>query len=112
MTATKKNLVINQGATFSHDFIALNTNGEVIDLTQYGIESQIRVEFDSTSATANFTASVVDASAGKINLSLTSSQTEVLEDGKYVYDVKAYDADGNVSRLLQGIITVYPEATR
>lgn len=111
MAATKKNIVINQGASFSYDFIALNSDGTVLDLTQYGIESQLRAEFDSTSAT-DFTATVIDASLGQINLSLTSSQTEDLEDGKYVYDVKAYDADGNVLRLLQGLVTVYPEATR
>ena len=107
--ATKANLVIDQGATFSVDLDLTDENGDVIDLSGYTANSQIRKWYTSTTSYP-FTASV-NSSAGIITLSMTAIQTANLTAGRYVYDVEISD-NSTVSRVIEGIVTVTPNVTR
>lgn len=108
--ATKANLVIDQGATFSTDLNLTDDNGDVIPLLGYTANSQIRKWYTSTSPAATFTASV-DSNVGIITLSLTSEQTANLVAGRYVYDVEINNGV-TTSRIVEGIVTVTPQVTR
>ena len=107
--ATKSNLVIDQGATFSTDLTLTDENGDILNLVGYTANSQIRKWYTSTNYIAFTTA--VNTSIGVITLSLTDSQTANLTAGRYVYDVEINDGS-TVSRVVEGIITVTPNVTR
>lgn len=108
--ATKANLVIDQGATFSTDLNLTDENGDILNLDGYTANSQIRKWYTSVNPAATFTASI-DANSGVITLALSSTQTSNLISGRYVYDVEINDGT-TVSRIVEGIVTVTPQVTR
>lgn len=107
--ATKANLVIDQGATFSADLDITDENGDTINLAGYTASSQIRKWYTS-SKFVEFSTSV-NGDIGIITLSLTANQTSSLTAGRYVYDVEITD-NVTISRIVEGIITVNPNVTR
>jgi hypothetical protein len=107
--ATKANLVIDQGSTFSTDLTLTDENGDVLNLSGYTANSQIRKWYTSTTSTAFTTA--VNTAVGVITLSLTDTQTSNLVAGRYVYDVEISNGS-TVSRVVEGIVTVTPNVTR
>lgn len=108
--ARKNNLVIDQGSTFSTDLTALtDENGDVLSLSGYTANSQIRKWYTSTNAVAFSTS--INVSSGIISLSLTSNQTSNLVAGRYVYDVEI-DNGSVITRVVEGIVTVTPNVTR
>lgn len=107
--ATKANLVIDQGATFSADLSLKDDNGDVMNLNGYTANSQMRKWYTSSNCTAFTT--VINVAAGSITLSLTANQTSNLVAGRYVYDVEVTE-NGVISRVVEGIVTVTPNATR
>lgn len=107
--ATKANLVIDQGSTFSVDLDLTDENGDVINLQGYTATSQMRRWYTSTTSYP-FTTSV-NAAAGIISLSMTSTQTSDITAGRYVYDVEI-SLDNVISRVIEGIVTVTPNVTR
>jgi hypothetical protein len=108
--ATKANLVIDQGSTFSTDLSLTDENGDPLDLDGYTANSQIRKWYTSSNASAIFT-TYISVPNGTITLSLTSDQTSNLVSGRYVYDVEINN-EVTVSRVVEGIITVTPQVTR
>lgn len=107
--ATKANLVIDQGATFTTTISITDDDGNIIDLTGYTGAAQIRKHYTSLTA-VNFAVSVNEAN-GEVTLSLTASQTGNIVAGRYVYDCEL-TRSGTVSRVLEGIVTVTPQVTR
>jgi hypothetical protein len=104
--ATTKNLVIDQGATFSANIQFLDTSKNPISLAGYSVRSKMRTSYDTANA-AILTANVVNATTGNVNLFLDSANTSLLPQGRYVYDVEAY-AGNTVVRIVEGSITVMP----
>jgi hypothetical protein len=108
--ATKANLVIDQGATFSADLNLTDENGDALVLSGYTANSQVRKWYTSTNATATFTTSI-NVDSAVITLSLTANQTGAMTSGRYVYDVEINDGS-TTSRIVEGIVTVTPQVTR
>lgn len=108
--ATKANLVIDQGSTFSTDLTLNDENNDPLNLIGYSADSQIRKWYSSTNAAATFTTSI-NTSSAVITLSLTANQTSNLVAGRYVYDVEI-SSGAEVSRIVEGIVTVTPQVTR
>ena len=107
------NLLIDQGASFSITITVYNSDDTVFDLTDYTVAAQVRKSYSSSSASATFTISFSsDRTLGQITLSLTPTQTAELEEGRYVYDIEVTSSDSTVTRVLQGTVTVSPNATR
>jgi len=107
------NLLIEQGANFSSTITLFNDDDTVFNLTDYTAAGQIRKSYSSSSASATFTISFsADRSEGQITLSLTSTQTAAVEEGRYVYDIEVTSSDSVVTRVLQGTVTVSPNVTR
>lgn len=107
--ATKANLVIDQGATFSTDLSLTDESGDALQLSGYTANSQLRKWYTSANAVAFSTSINVDS--GVISLSLTANQTANLASGRYVYDVEITDGS-TVSRVVEGIVTITPNVTR
>jgi len=108
--ASKANLIIDQGSTFSTDLTLTDENGDPLSLSGYTANSQIRRWYTSSNTTAVFTTSI-NTTSSTISLTLTANQTSNLTFGRYVYDVEI-TSGSEVSRIVEGIITVTPQVTR
>ena len=109
--ASISNIFIDQGATFTTTVTVSDANGDAVSLSGYSVAAQIRKSHLSSTSTA-FTASISNASAGEITISLTDSQTTSLEAGRYVYDVLITASGGTKTRVVEGQVTVNPSVTR
>ena len=108
--ATKANLVIDQGSTFSTDLTLQDEYGDPLALSGYVANSQIRKWYTSTTA-VNFVLDIPNPTDGTIELSLAANVTANMEYGRYVYDI--YIVKENlVLRVVEGILTVTPEVTQ
>ena len=108
--ATKANLVIDQGATYTTTINLVDGNGDPLDLTGYTGASQMRKSFTSSNS-VSFSVTPGGAN-GTITLALTANATANIAGGRYLYDVELTDAGGKVSRVLEGIVTINPNITR
>ena len=109
--ASISNIFIDQGATFTTTVTVTDANGDAVALSGYSVAAQIRKTFLSSTATA-FTATISNASAGEITISLTDTQTTSLESGRYVYEVLITASGGTKTRVVEGQVTVNPSVTR
>ena len=115
MAATQKtavNLSIDQGADFSKNFTVTTDGSTAYDISDLTLQAQMRKSYDSSSATATFTASVVTGSSGIYKLVLSNSTSADISAGRYVYDVELILSDSTIEKVHYGIITVNPEATK
>lgn len=107
--ATKVNLVVDQGTTFTTSITFNDENGNTINFSTYSGSAQMRKHFTSSNSTS-FSVSLT--SNGVVTLSLTANQTGNLVAGRYVYDLEVTDQSNQISRLIEGIVTVTPNVTR
>lgn len=107
--ATKVNLIIDQGATFATAITFADESGNTINFGTYTGSAQMRKHYSSSNATS-FAISL--SNTGIITLSLTANQTANLVAGRYVYDLEVTDSSNQISRLIEGIVTVTPNVTR
>lgn len=108
--ATKANIVIDQGTTFSTTLELTDENDDLYDLSNYTANSKMKKWYTSTNSVEFSTA--INNDTSEITLSLTAEQTDLIEAGRYVYDVEIVDSAGAVIRLLEGIVTVTPSVTK
>jgi len=104
------NLTINGGATFSNTFTVKNPNGTALNFQGWTGSSQMTksVSIGSTAySDATFAVGFTSAVGGKIKISLGSTSTRSLEEGRYVYDVLV-SSGSTVYRLVEGNILVKP----
>lgn len=111
MAAGKYNFTLEQGATFSRE-ITVQDSGSAMNLTGYTPRMQMRSTHDSSTIALTITASISNATQGKISLSATDTLTSAVEEGIYVYDLEIESSVGTVTRLMEGNVTVTPEVTR
>ena len=106
------NQVIDQGATFSKQITVYETDGTTVqNLTNYTVTSQLRKNYTSTAYTT-INATNNSPTNGIIVMSLTATQTAALKSGRYVYDLQIAAADGTVTRVIEGVLTLRPEVTK
>lgn len=105
--AVKANITIDQGSTFSTQITLTDANNNPLNLTGYTSESQMRKWYTSNTA-INFNVALAN---GVITLSMDANTTASITDGRYVYDVKLTDLSGNVTRIVEGQVTVTPEVS-
>lgn len=103
----------------------VDTNAQLVilkakDLTGYTGAAMIRKKYSSTSAAATITVTFnVTRATGGVVLSLTNTQTSAITAGEstevsasqYVWDLE-FTVGGAVTRMLQGVVTISPEATK
>lgn len=116
MPAKIYNCKMEQGATFDDTmyppWAMRDSDGEVYDLSVWTPRAQMRKTYDTAAHVAVFTC-LTDLVSGQIQLYLTAAQTSAIPAGEYVYDIEiATTGDDTVRRLVQGTITVSPEATK
>lgn len=106
------NQIVDQGSTWSKQITVYETDGTTIqNLTGYTVASQLRKNYTSTAYTT-INATNNSPTSGIIIMSLTATQTAALKSGRYVYDLQITAADGTVTRVIEGVITLRPEVTK
>lgn len=135
MTAITKNLLIEQGATFTFTFTwsdgvvdpvdpTIVTAGTPKDLTGYTARMQIRKsQGDPALISADTTNGKIILGVppgggapvltnGRITVKLTDEDTDTLNTKSALYDLEVENAAGDVWRLLKGKVTVDPNITQ
>lgn len=113
MAAGKYNIDIEQGATWRKRF-NVDVEGTPYDFTGCIVRMQARAKHTSDDVLVQKT--TVDASittgAGYFDVEFTDEESALWDWRKAVYDVEIETPSGDVTRLLEGTITVSPEVTR
>lgn len=105
------NLRLEQGATFNSDITVTTDADGIFDLTGHIASGKMAKGYASTHTRTIFTTAANTAS-GVVTISLNADQTGGLEEGRYVYDVEILKtSDSTVTRVIEGIITVFPSVT-
>ena len=105
------NLTIDQGTTFTASIDCTASDDNALNLTGYTVAGQLRKTYDSTTSIP-FTALVANALTGRLQISLTPTQTGALSAGRYVYDVEITDQAGIITRVVEGQVEITPGVTR
>lgn len=108
--AIKANLLVDQGSTFVTTLNLTDADDNPLDLTSYTGAAQLRKHYTSSTSTS-FTVAT-GGNTGVLTLSLTANSTANLTAGRYMYDVEIIDSSNNVTRVVEGIVTVTPNITR
>jgi len=116
MAAGTLDFAIEQGATFNL-LLTWKIDNTDVNLTGYTARLQARVDIEDTETVLSLTTDsgggiTLGGSAGTISLDRTATQTAALVAGDYVYDLELISGAGQVTRLVQGQLTISPEVTR
>ena len=107
------NLTVDQGTSFTSDVTVKDANGNAFDLTGYTANAKMAKGFASTRTRTTITTTIAaDATTGVVTLSLSSTVSAGLDAERYVYDLEiTQTSSGNVTRVIEGIITVRPQVS-
>lgn len=109
--ASIANLYIDQGTDFSITVDVTDSSGGVQDLSGYSASAQMRKTYNSSSVSATFATSISE-SAGQVTISLTDTQTNAIDAGRYVYDLIVTSGSGSITRVIEGQAILTPSVTR
>lgn len=103
---------MDQGANFSFTHIVRGNDNVPTDISSgYTAYAQMRRFYSSTNV-VTLNASIT-GSTGNILVSLGATGTAAIKPGVWFYDLELHsNGSANVQRLVQGMITVYPEVTK
>lgn len=120
MAASRCDLLIEQGVTFSAVITLKDEAGNVIDLSGYVAAAAIKQTYSSVNTTAVFTCAVTPLK-GEVLISLSATQTSAIPVNsattvqrnvtQYVWDLKLTSNAGIVTRVLEGLVSVSPQVT-
>jgi len=111
--ATKANIVIDQGTTFSTSVTVTNANGSVLNLAGYTSAAQLRKGYSAANSTPFDVTIASNSQTGVITLEMAANVTQTLAAGRYVYDLEIYSSSNTtVTRVVEGIVTITPGVTR
>jgi len=104
-------LYIDQGAYFNQKIVVKNQLGAVVNLAGYNVQAQMSKSYFTIKAKEiTLNALISNAATGEVILELSVDETNNIRAGRYVYELEIIDADGNITRVADGIVTVNPRA--
>lgn len=107
---------IGQGETFRVAATIISDSGSIpLNITDYTFTGQVRENYTTDEIAAEFTITKLPPyNSGSVIVELTPVQTVQLNQRRYVYDINM--TSGSVSpikrRILEGVLTIRPAATR
>jgi hypothetical protein len=100
------NLVIPQGTDFNTSFLVEEFNGLPIDFTGYTAVCDIK-KHPSSSTKVGMAVSFPNAVYGEVKVSLGSTLTTTLKEGRYRYDVLITETSTGIkTRIVEGSVIV------
>lgn len=116
MTAGTYDFTLEQGSTFTRDFIYKDANGAVVNLSGYTARMQIRQFKESEEKLIEATTAngklVISGTLGQISLTILPSDTNSVKFAQGVYDLEIESPGGVVTRIIQGVVTFDKQVTR
>lgn len=113
MTSIKRNLTVDQGATFTYSIPLINDDGDdyPANTTGWSANAMMKRQYSSNTNTGiAFTSTVT---TGNLTIAMSANVTNNANGGVvYVYDVELTSNTGVVTRIQEGLVTVAPSATR
>ena len=114
MAVFSTNLVIYTHTDFEQTFLLEDSqSNSAKDLTGFTGTCKMQRTLNLGSLTA-FTLSFTNRKLGKVRISLTAAETALLQvtpHGKQFYELMLTDPDGNVERVIEGIVIVKQPVT-
>lgn len=108
--ASKGDLLIYQGDDYLATVTVANQDGSPVDLTGFTAQAQIREDVaDNAPEVVVEIAATVGTST--VELSIPNAETKLL-NGAYRWDLQLTSADGFITTVLAGKVTVTAEVTR
>ena len=109
MTPIESNLVIEQGEDYSITF-DLNVGANTANLTGYSVTAMMR-KSSTSSVSYAFDTNILPL-IGAVNLTLSANTTLYIPEGRYMYDCIAVDPNNTHIKIIKGIASILPSATR
>ena len=112
MTPVNLDIEIQQGDDEQGVYIAKDSTGTPIDLTNYTSKMVIAKTYDSATPLITLTdgsGTTITPIQGKFQWDLTHTQTDSLDEKNYVYDYRLIDPSNKVRRWLRGNFIVNPK---
>ena len=111
MATFSTNLVIYTHTDFEQTFLLEdNLSNSAKDLTGFTATCKMQRTLNLGSLT-QFNLSFPNRLGGKVRIGLTAAQTANVEPGKQFYELMLTDPDGNVERVIEGIVIVKQPVT-
>ena len=106
MAVFSTNLLIYKHTDFEQTFVLEDgQSNSAKDLTGFSGTCKMQRTLNLGSLTS-FTLAFTNRSLGKVRISLTSTQTANIADGKYFYELMLTDPNSVVERVIEGIVIV------
>ena len=106
MAVFSTNLIIYKHTDFEQTFILEDSqSNSAKDLTGFTGSCKMQRTLNLGNLTA-FNLAFTNRTLGKVRISLTSTQTANLPDGKYFYELMLTDPNGVVERVIEGVVIV------
>ena len=106
MAVFSTNLIIYKHTDFEQTFVLEDgQSNSAKDLTGFTGTCKMQRTLNLGSLTS-FTLAFTNRLLGKVRISLTSTQTANIADGKYFYELMLTDPNGVVERGLEGVVIV------
>jgi|688.fasta_scaffold04417_18 hypothetical protein len=110
-----KNLTLNKGSSYRIIF-DLTKNGSAANLTGFSFRGQIRTSATSSSVLLEMNSANLliksEPTIGRFTVFLPESFTRRVSGSYAVYDIEMIDGLGDVSKIVQGLITFVSEVTQ
>ena len=106
MAVNSVNISIDKSTNYSETFSIKNSDGTVMDLTGYTGVSKIRKHATAV-AVQDFTVGIA-STTGKVTLSMASTVTSEIKDGRNYYDIVITSVGGTVTKIQEGSAIVNP----
>lgn len=113
--ATRYDLAIDAGATYTDVVTFRDSAGALVNLTGYTAAMKIRPTVESSTVSLSLTHAsglTLGGVAGTVTITISAAQTTALDSGTFVYDLKVTSAGGVATRLVEGTVTVSPDVSR
>ena len=106
MAVFSTNLLIYKHTDFEQTFILEDSqSNSAKDLTGFTGSCKMQRTLNLGGLTA-FNLAFTNRTLGKVRISLTSTQTANIADGKYFYELMLTDPNGVVERVIEGVVIV------
>ena len=106
MAVFSTNLIIYKHTDFEQTFVLEDSqSNSAKDLTGFTGTCKMQRTLNLGSLTS-FSLAFTNRLLGKVRISLTSTQTAEIPDGKYFYELMLTDPNGVVERVIEGIVIV------
>lgn len=114
--AATYNFSIAQGTDLTVPFILSDSTGSLIDLTGFSAAMQLRVQANALAAIDTLTTEneriTITPAEGKISCVFPHENTATYPARTLVYDLEITSPGDEITRVVQGTITVSAEVTR